>query len=88
MTTNNNFNSIREFLTDESYKIVASFYRDVKRWGKVKRLYYFLDEETNPNWGGEQEEAVLYLKREILLNFCYYREKRMMDEWHPRAKRK
>ena len=91
MTSNNNFNSIREFLTDESYKIVASFYRDVKRWGKVKRLYYFLDEETNPNWGGEQEEAILYLKGEILLNFSYYREKRIREDfskWHPRAKRK
>lgn len=91
MTTNNNFNSIREFLTDESYKTVAAFYRDVKSCGKVQKLYWFLDRETNPNWGGEQERAVAFLKNEILLNFSYYREKRIRDEfrkWHPRARRK
>lgn len=91
MTANNNLNSIREFLTDENYKKIASFYRDVKRVGKIQKLYWFLDTEINPYWGGEQSKAVAYLKQEILLNFSYYREKRIREEyrkWHPRAKRK
>lgn len=88
--TTNNFDSIREFLTRESYKEVAAFYRDVKNSGKVQKLYWFMDRESNPNWG-EQEEAVAFLKNEILLNFSYYREKRIREEflkWHPRARRK
>lgn len=89
--TTTNLNSIREFLTKESYKIVASFYRDVKRVGQIQKLYWFLDQEINPYWGGEQSGAIRYLKMEILLNFSYYREKRIKEEfnkWHPRAARK
>ena len=82
---------IREFLTAESYKIVASFYRDIKNCGKIQRLYWFLDRELDPNFGNDQERVIFYLKNEMLLNFSYYKEKRIIDEfrkWHPRAKRK
>ena len=85
------YETIREFLTRESYKKVASFYRDVKRCGKIQKLYWFLNQETTPYWGGEQEKAVAFLRQEILLNFSYYREKRIREDfnkWHPRAKRK
>lgn len=85
------YETIREFLTPGSYKKVAAFYRDVKRCGKIQKLYWFLNQETSPNWNGEQEEAVASVKREIIFNFSYYREKRIREEyrrWHPRAKRK
>lgn len=81
-------NTIRESLSRESYKNVAKFYRDVKRCGTVQRLYWFLDRET---FSIHEDELVDYVKMEILLNFSFYREKRIIEHYnmlHPRGKRK
>lgn len=77
----------REFLTRESYKKVASFYREVKKQGKIQTLSWFLDQEMGFWWS--QEEATDFVIREILLNFSYYREKEMIrnfNELHPRGR--
>ena len=81
--------SIRMFITRESYKKIASFYKEVKKHGKVQKLSWFLDQESGFWWS--QEEATDFVIREILLNFSYYKEKKIIDHYndlHPRGKMK
>lgn len=74
----NNYETIRESLSRKSYKEVATFYRDVKRCGKIQNLSWFLDRETLW-WQNSESELIDFVKREILLNFSYYREKPLYE---------
>lgn len=74
----NNYETIREHLSGESYKKIASFYRNVKRVGKIQNLSWFLDRELLW-WQTSESELVDFVIREILLNFSYYREKPLYE---------
>ena len=81
----NNYKTIRETLSIESYKNVATFYRDVKRCGTVQKLFWFLDRET---FSIHEDELMDYVKREILLNFSFYMNKQLVERLRAfRAKR-
>ena len=83
--SNNNYKTIRDSLSRESYKSVATFYRDVKRCGTVQKLYWFLNRET---FSIHEEELVDYVKREILFNFSFYMNKPLVEQLRAfRAKR-
>ena len=78
--------TIREQLSKAAYKNVATFYRDVKGCGKVQKLYMFLNQEL---FDEEEDVLVEYVKREILLNFSYYKEKPLHEQLRGfRGKRK
>lgn len=78
--------TIREHLSKDAYKKVATFYRDVKGCGKVQKLYMFLNQEI---FDINEDVLVDYCKREILLSFSYYKEKPLREQLRGfRGKRK